>query len=269
MRRLSLGKRIILGFSLALLLLLFLSVVAYRNILVLMETSRSVAHTGEVLATLESLLAQAQDAEVERGYLLTGDELFLAPYHTARQTILSTLQHLRQLTTDNPHYQEQLATLESLIKQRLTLAKSIIDLRQAKGPKVAISMMQSGRGRALMAEIHLLVDDLRSEEVTLLQQQRIAVDRSAQTVLRVILMSNVLAFVFVAFAGGTVSQALTRRKAAERTLLQAYTTMEQRGVARPAALSQPNRELPHESTERQQAEAALHGQPTMHSNSQE
>ena len=102
MRRLALNRKTILGLSVVLLLQLFLSGVAYGNIVALIEINGWVAHTEEVVVTLESLLAQAQDAEVERGFLLTGDGLLLAPYEAARQAILPTLQRLQQLTTDNP-----------------------------------------------------------------------------------------------------------------------------------------------------------------------
>jgi len=234
MRWLSLGKKTIWGFTLALLLQFVLSVVAYRSILALMEANRRVAHTEEVLAGLESLLTQARDAEVERGYLLTGDELFLAPYEAARQAILPTLQQLRQLTGDNPRFQVRLATLDSLLKQRLILAQSMIDVRQSKGPEVAIRLVQSGRGSALLAEIHSLVDDLRGEEVAALQQQRTAANRSGQTALWVIILSDVLLLAFVAFAGGVVHQDRGKRKAAEWALLRAHQRMEQQGEGRAA-----------------------------------
>ena len=234
MRWLSLGKKTIWGFTLALLLQFVLSVVAYRSILALMEANRRVAHTEEVLAALESLLTQARDAEVERGYLLTGDELFLAPYEAARQAILPTLQQLRQLTGDNPRFQVRLATLDSLLKQRLILAQSMIDVRQSKGPEVAIRLVQSGRGSALLAEIHSLVDDLRGEEVAALQQQRTAANRSGQTALWVIILSDVLMLAFVAFAGGVVHQDRGKRKAAEWALLRAHQRMEQQGEGRAA-----------------------------------
>lgn len=258
MRRLSLGKKTIWGFSLALLLQLVLSVVAYRHILTLMETNRWVVHTEEVLATLESLLTQARDAEVERGYLLTGDELFLAPYQAARQASLPTLQHLRQLTTDNPQFQVRLATLESLIKQRLILAQSMIDVRESKGPEVAMRLVQSGRGSALLAEIHALVDDLRSEEITVLQQRRMAADRNGQTALWMIVLSDMLVCVFVAFASGVVHQDRSKRKTAEWTLLQAHMRMEQQDEERAAALSQDSSGPPQpEIPERQPEEPAL------------
>ena len=118
MRRVALSRRIIFGFSAGLLLQLLLSIAAYRNLVALMGVNRWVVHTEDMLATLENLFAQAQDAEVERGYLLTGDQLFLTPYQTARQEILPTLQRLQQLTSDNPLSQSRIVTLESLLKQR-------------------------------------------------------------------------------------------------------------------------------------------------------
>jgi len=256
MRWLSLGKKTIWGFSLALLLQLVLSVVAYRNILTLMKTNLWVVHTEEVLATLESMLTQARDAEVERGYLLTGDDLFLAPYQTARQAVFPTLQHLQQLTTDDPQFQVRLATLESLIKQRLILAQSMIDVRESKGPEVALRLVQSGRGSALLAEIHSLVNDLRSEEITVLQQRRTAADRNGQTALWVIVLSAVLAFVFVAFAGSVVHQDRSKRKTAEWALLRVHMRMEQ-GEEHAAALSQDSSGPPPEIPERQRKGPAL------------
>ncbi|HEV8718293.1 MAG TPA: CHASE3 domain-containing protein [Candidatus Binatia bacterium] len=259
MRWLSLGKKTLWGFSLTLLLQLVLSVVAYRNTLALMAANRWVAHTQEVLATLESLLTQARDAEVERGYLLTGDELFLAPYQAARQAVLPTLQQLRQLTTDDPQFQVRLSTLDSLIKQRLILAQSMIDVRQSKGPEVAIRVVQSGRGSALLAEIHALVDDLRSAEVAALQQRRMTADRNGQIALSGIVLSDVLVLAFVAFASGVVYQDRSKRKAAEWALLRTHQRMEQQQEGHAAALSPDSGEPQSKIPERRREEPAPPG----------
>jgi len=239
----------VFGLGVVLLLQLSLSVVAYRNIVALMETNRQVVHTEEVLATLESLLGQAQNAEVERGFLLTGDDLFLAPYEVARQEILPTLQRLRQLTAANPISNVRLATLESLVKQRLTLAQRVIEVQQAKGSEVAIRLAQSGRGRALMAEIHSLVEDLRNEEITELQERQTGADRNGRTALWVIVLSNVVALGFVACVGTVIHQDRSKRRSAERALLRVYTTRgepqgENPTIAPPA---QGNGEVPSEN----------------------
>jgi CHASE3 domain sensor protein len=250
MKRFALNRKTVFGLGVVLLLQLSLSVVAYRNIVALMETNRQVAHTEEVLATLESLLGQAQNAEVERGFLLTGDDLFLAPYEVARQEILPTLQRLRQLTAANPISNVRLATLESLVKQRLTMAQRVIEVQQAKGSEVAIRLAQSGRGRALMAEIHSLVEDLRNEEITELQERQLSADRNGRVALWVIVLSNVVALGFVVCAGTVIHQDRNKRRSAERALLQVYTRGEPRGGNLTSAMpTQGNGEVPAASNE--------------------
>jgi CHASE3 domain sensor protein len=246
MKRFALNRKTVFGLGVVLFLQLSLSIVASRNIVALMETNRQVAHSQEVFATLESLLSQAQDAEVERGFLLTGDDLFLAPYETARQAILPTLQRLRQLTTENPISNVRMATLESLVKQRLTLAQRVMEVQQAKGSEVAIRLAQSGRGQALMAEIHSLVEDLRSEEITELQQRQMEAGRNGRTALWVIVLSSVVALGFVAWVATVIHQDRSKRRSAERALLRVYTTGgEPRGENPPIALpAQGNGEVP-------------------------
>ena len=259
MRRLALSRSTIFGFAIVLLLQLLLSVVVYRSIVALMKANDWITHTEDVLATLESLLAQAQDAEVERGYLLTGDELFLAPYQTARQVLGPTLQRLQQLTTDNPLSQARLATLGSLVKQRLTLAQSVIDVRQAKGSEVALRLVQSGRGRALMAEIRSLVDGLRSEEVALLQQRRTAANRNGWIAFWMMVLSNVVLLVFVVFVGCVMQKDRAKRKSAERVLLHVYTKAGPRVEGYATPLLPESGELPSESTDCPHKEPSLQG----------
>jgi CHASE3 domain sensor protein len=250
MKRFAPNRKTVFGLGVVLLLQVSLSVVAYRNIVALMESNRQVVHSEEVLATLESLLGQAQDAEVERGFLLTGDDLFLAPYEAARQAIVPTLQRLQQLTTADPISRVRLTTLEALVKQRLTLAQRVMEVQQAKGAEVAIRLVQSGRGRALMAEIHSLVEDLRNEEITELQQRQLSADRNGHVALWVIVLSNLVALGFVVCIGTVIHQDRNKRRSAERVLLQVYTRGEPRGGGLTSAMPpQGNGEVPAESNE--------------------
>lgn len=257
MRRSSLGEKIVLGFSLALLMLIMLSVAAYRNIRVFTETNYWVERSEKALGMLEKAQMQAEDAEVERGYLLTGDEAFLAPYRDAKNALPSTLEQLQHLITDSPSQRQRLAALAPLITQRLAFAQAIIEARRVSGPQAAIDMFQSGQGKALLEKIDAIIDALRSEEVELLQQRRSAADRSARATLRMIIVSDVLAFLCVALAGAAIGRDLTKRKSTERALLQAHTELEQRVAERTAALSQANEELRREVAERERAEEAL------------
>ena len=62
-----------------------------------------VGHTLRVENSLDQILLSVADAETgQRGYLLTGDETYLAPFHQASSQIDSELQHLNELISDSP-----------------------------------------------------------------------------------------------------------------------------------------------------------------------
>ena len=73
------------------LVLLFLTLlvvggISYRGMVVSRESDRWVRHTHEVLENLQELLSEVQDVESSyRGFVITGDEGFLAPY---RESVL-------------------------------------------------------------------------------------------------------------------------------------------------------------------------------------
>ena len=122
MRRVVLGAKISIGFLLALALLLGISVIASRNTRALIETNRWVVHTHEVIAALDQVLSELRDAETgQRGYLITGEEPYLEPYHAAAGVVQHTIEELQQLTADNPGQQQQIAALQPLSEQRLML----------------------------------------------------------------------------------------------------------------------------------------------------
>src|SRR5437763_4680074 len=98
-----------------------------------------VGHTRSVLLTSTSLLTALLDAETgERGYLLTRDTTFLAPYRGASPRIDSLLAQLRSLTLDNPGQQRRIDTLALRAHERVdALAAAIEDMRTGK-PDVAV-----------------------------------------------------------------------------------------------------------------------------------
>lgn len=236
MRWLSASKKMSLGFSATLLLLLLFNALAYLNIQATIETGCEIGNRKEVLLTLEELLTQAKNAKVGRGYLLTRNELFLAPYRAARKTLLPTLQYLQYLLTETPREQQRLSTLHSLLQQRLAFAESLIEKRQGQEPLEVTLETAFEQGGALMTKIHSLIDDLRSEQLALLQQQPATVVQRAHQALYAMMGSTVVAFLFIVFAGGALRRAQTRRVLAERALLQAYAKLEQQAKKRSDSL---------------------------------
>jgi CHASE3 domain sensor protein len=103
MFRWTTDHRIKLGFSLAFALLAAVPLVVYSNKEKLVESNRQVAHTYEVIATLEATLRSLSDAEtVERGFVITGDESYVAPYEATCFQTRNLVAKLQNLTADTP-----------------------------------------------------------------------------------------------------------------------------------------------------------------------
>jgi len=116
-----------------------------------------VAHTYQVIASLRQVLGDAQDAETgQRGYILTHERSFLAPFLAARERADRDLTLFKQRTADNPDEQKRAATLSSMIHDRFTS----LDLTLAAGKTDApspelVKALQLGKDRmdALRAEV--------------------------------------------------------------------------------------------------------------------
>jgi signal transduction histidine kinase len=123
----------------------------------------------EVESRLYQLLSFLEDAETgERGYLLTSDESYLAPYLTGTAALDGEFKNLAALISDNPRQVQSLSTLINLTKERLALLKESID-HQRKGERVqALDVIRSGVGKAVMDRARDNIAQMVVEEERLL-----------------------------------------------------------------------------------------------------
>src|ERR1700690_1717630 len=86
-----------------------------------------VLHSLEVRAQLTRVLSLVQSAETgQRGYLLTGRDIYLTPYQTALERLPPTLDYVQNLVSDNPAQLQDIAQLRQLIKDKLDELRSTV-----------------------------------------------------------------------------------------------------------------------------------------------
>lgn len=139
-------------------------------------TYQQVVHTQKVLRASDQLLNSLLNAETGiRGYGLTEDLKFLAPYQQALPEIEPTLQNLSQLVKDNPQQQQQLSELTQLVDQELNiLAKTLQqiedDFRFApQAPRLG-ALVEQGKDR--MDAVRQSLQEFKDAEQELLVQRR-------------------------------------------------------------------------------------------------
>ncbi|AFZ08566.1 multi-sensor signal transduction histidine kinase [Oscillatoria nigro-viridis PCC 7112] len=168
----SLTPQITAGIGMVLALLILNAATSYRNTLKLVENQRWVSHTHQVLTELEATLSTLKDAETgQRGYLLTGEERYLEPYHSAIARINQQVVGLQQLTADNNRQQQRIRNLKIAIDSKLAELEKTINLRREQNLEAALRRVKSARGNQIMGDIRQQIAAMTAEETQLLQQR--------------------------------------------------------------------------------------------------
>jgi PAS domain S-box-containing protein len=108
----------------------------------------------------EDLLSALKDAETgQRGFLLTGNEAFLAPYLAVRDGIHIQLANLRELVSTDAA-RRHLDVVAPLVTAKLTELSQVIALYRQQHVKQALALVSNGEGKRLMDAIRSEMKDL-------------------------------------------------------------------------------------------------------------
>lgn len=166
--RIRFELKILIGFAIALLLIVGLGIYNFQNKQKQLESSRWVNHTNEVLYHSELLLSTVIDLETgQRGYALSGKEEFLQPYSIAEDSLAKRLQFLLLLTKDNTRQYQRILTLEKLIQKKVALSRQAIEARK-KSLEHVINLISKEEGRKNMDSIRKTIEDFQTEEKQLM-----------------------------------------------------------------------------------------------------
>ena len=206
------GRKIAAGFAISLILLIGIGTVAYTNISKLTATSEWVTHTHDVLEHIAGVLSMLKDAETgQRGYVITGDEAFLEPYHTGSAGVFNVLKDLRKLTADNAEQQKRIDAAEPLINAKLAELKQTIDLRRAGNVDETLKIVKGGEGKRFMDDLRGILNEMENEERTLLKQREDEGNAAAAGAKSVIIFGTLLCLLLVTAAGILITRSLGRQ----------------------------------------------------------
>jgi len=204
------------GFGLAVALLLAVGVVSFRSVLSSKEHNRLVAHTYEVLKTLESVLLHITEAEsARRGFQFTSEERYLEKYHSGLRALPQELHALQRRLADNPDQQRRLATLAPLIEQRLNLLTEAIALHRREPANNAVQLQFTARGKELMDQIRSATLEMEKEAEQLLAHRAEAAAASARQTEIIIVAGTSLALALALIAGLVLRREMAIRQCAE------------------------------------------------------
>lgn len=177
------------------------------------ELARAVASSHQVRLELRSLLSLHQDLEIgQRGFLLTGEPAFLAPYTDARRELEHAFGRLDQTVAP-----EKMAKLATISRDKLAFSDQTLTLAKAGQREAASSLVANGRGRRLMDDFRTTIATIERSENTLLEERSEAAAAAFSfTRLVVLTVSLVMAALLILAIGVTARAASARAQATAR-----------------------------------------------------
>jgi methyl-accepting chemotaxis protein len=204
------GRRLAGGFGLAGLTLLVIAVVSYVNIANLIESDHLVEHTHFVRTKLAELLLQLTNAETgQRGFVIVGDDRYLAPYQSALGDINKIFVDLRGLTADNPEQQSRMDAIAPLIDSKLAELKRTIELRRTEGFDATEKVVQSDVGKIYMDKIRALVGEADQSASELLKKRSDEAHAGANLATSVIVWGGLIGALAVAAIGWIITRSMS------------------------------------------------------------
>jgi len=201
----KLSTKILLGFLIALTVLLLTSLMAYRSIGQLAFYTRQVEHTYRVLQHTSELRTRVRDAQTAvRGYLLLADTAQLADYKLNLANSYRSFDSLQMLTRDNPLQQTRLDTLRQLIADE----KYLLDKGATVAPTPYAARDLVLADQPTLRQLRHLLNDITATENALLLQRSENRDFYENTTPLTIIVSAVLAILIVLWLFTKISQEL-------------------------------------------------------------
>jgi CheY-like chemotaxis protein/CHASE3 domain sensor protein len=137
----------------------------YLNIRTLNHDTHTVAQTHNVLSALDKLLSTMKDAETgQRGFLLTGEASYRAPYDSAVSELPVLSGDVARMVEDDLDERRGLELVQSHIAAKLAELKETIDLRRASGLEAAMTVVRTDRGKREMEAVRDGVAKLSDSE---------------------------------------------------------------------------------------------------------
>jgi signal transduction histidine kinase len=210
-------------------------------LLSLSEARALVLRASSILQEVAALHVDVRAAETgQRGYILTGERRYLAPYEQATGRVWDSFQGLERNVLD-PAQVNRLRHLRPLIESKLDELAQTVDLRQ-RSFEEALALVRTDAGQRLMEEIDDAIVEFERAERDIMVSRTQRLEQQAAWTSRVAALTGLLALVSTILGVIWIG-----RQRANARLLEAERgfrrSLERQVEERTVQLTQVNREL--------------------------
>jgi PAS domain S-box-containing protein len=180
-----------------------------------------------LLALNEHVLDFMRDAETgQRGFILTGREDDLDPYHAAEQALPGDMKRLALGFAGDAGQSRRVGELDVLVSEKLEELKQTIALRRTGGLDAAVAVVLGGQGRRTMDRIREVSRAIETAETTHLAATLNARFRYANEIRLFVMLGSALLMLLVAGAFAALRTGDTQRQKLNTELVRAKDSLQ-------------------------------------------
>jgi two-component system sensor histidine kinase/response regulator len=158
-------QKLTLAFGLAICMVVVIVLVSFWATQQSADAAHWVAHTHQVLSTLEQILVSTEAAETaQRAFVITGSAQYAEESAAQRPRIAARMAALRRLVSDSATQSSRVQLLQLAIDDKLRWLDRVIDVRERGGFESARDLIMTGEGHARMDRIRAIIDTMRTHE---------------------------------------------------------------------------------------------------------
>lgn len=208
----KLVQKLIAAFAAVVVIVIALVVSVFAGLGESQRAINEVDRSYQVLNYSNLALRQLVNIETgQRGFIISGDEDFLAPYNDGKQGFRNTMQKLDELT-QAPAQQRRLNRVQSEYERWLTEAVDpAIAIYREQGGDAADAFVSEERGRRIMGEIRQLFDQFESYQTDLVEDRQQAAAAQATFTRNIMLLGGILVILVSIAAAWFIKRQLEQR----------------------------------------------------------
>ena len=209
-------QQVLTGFILSLIFVLFSAVTSYYSVKSLTHGSELENHTYNVINTAGEISLKLSVAESSmRGYVLSQQAPYLAPYTKNTEQLLFSVNELRNLISDNPGQVARVDSIEKYVSLKRNIMKETLQVNKDIGRAAAIQKILTNKGKEVKDTVDKFINQLISAEKKLLAQRIQATIKSSEKTINTVVGGAIVIFCLILFLSSYIKKTFDQQKLIE------------------------------------------------------
>ncbi|MDB6171798.1 MAG: Multi-sensor signal transduction histidine kinase [Chthoniobacteraceae bacterium] len=218
-QRSSIGRKVLIGFGLVLAMLVTIAFMTWRSIRNFAEKADLVERSYRVLEASEKLFREVIEMENHRrGFLLSGEKIYLTGYDAAREDLVAVLSAIKRDTKETLGQGLCVARMEHLLAPRFAMRGVDLQTRRESANGAAAALFNGPEEDEFIRVIRQEMAGLQVRERRLLDKRSRLTDAIEIQTLVVMVVGTILTLIALVSASGTILRDVSARRRAEEVL---------------------------------------------------